>query len=230
MRTYEWILFDADDTLFHFDAFGGLRLMFSRYDVDFAEQDYQTYQSLNKLLWVDYQNGHIGAQQVQRQRFQTWAEKLQIPAHELNSAYLAAMAEICTPLDGAVSLLGSLRGKARLGIITNGFTELQQARLERTGLTHHFDVLVISEQVGIAKPHREIFEHALTLMGDPARDQVLMVGDNPDSDILGGINAGLDTCWVNLDGRATPDAITPTYQVTSLAELERRLLAAKKPT
>ena len=227
MKAYEWILFDADDTLFHFDAFGGLRLMFSRYDVDFAEQDYHTYQSVNKPLWVDYQNGHIGAQQVQRQRFHTWAEKLQIPAHELNRAYLTAMAEICTPLEGAVSLLGSLRGHARLGIITNGFTELQQARLERTGLAHHFDVLVISEQFGIAKPHRDIFDHALTLMGCPARDRVLMVGDNPDSDILGGINAGLDTCWVNLDGRAVPDAITPTYQVTSLAELERRLRAAK---
>lgn len=227
MKAYEWILFDADDTLFHFDAFGGLRLMFSRYDVNFAEPDYHAYQSVNKLLWVDYQNGHIGAQQVQRQRFQMWAEKLQIPAHELNSAYLAAMAEICTPLDGAVSLLASLRGQARLGIITNGFTELQQARLERTGLAHHFDVLVISEQVGIAKPHRDIFDHALTLMGDPARDRVLMVGDNPDSDILGGINAGLDTCWVNLDGRTVPGTVNPTYQVTSLAELERRLLAAK---
>ncbi len=227
MKAYEWILFDADDTLFHFDAFGGLRLMFSRYDVDFAEQDYHTYQSVNKLLWIDYQNGHIGAEQVQRQRFQTWAQRLLIPAHELNRAYLAAMAEICTPLEGAVSLLASLRGQARLGIITNGFTELQQARLERTGLAHHFDVLVISEQVGIAKPHRDIFDHALTLMGDPARDRVLMVGDNPDSDILGGINAGLDTCWVNLDGRKVPGMVNPTYQVTSLAELERRLLVAK---
>ena len=227
MKAYEWILFDADDTLFHFDAFGGLRLMFSRYDVDFAEQDYHTYQSVNKLLWVDYQNGHIGAQQVQRQRFQTWAEKLQISAHELNRAYLAAMAEICTPLEGAVSLLGSLRGKARLGIITNGFTELQQARLERTGLAHHFDVLVISEQFGIAKPHRDIFDHALTLMGDPARDQVLMVGDNPDSDILGGMNSGLDTCWANFDGRAVLESLTPTYQVASLAELERRLRSVR---
>lgn len=227
MKAYEWILFDADDTLFHFDALGGLCLMFSRYGVDFVERDYHGYQAINRPLWVDYQNGHISAQQLQRERFKTWAEKLQVPAHELNSAYMAAMAEICTPLAGAVSLLESLRGQARLGIVTNGFTELQQARLERTGLAHHFEVLVISEQVGIAKPHRAIFDHALSLMGDPARDQVLMVGDNPDSDILGGMNSGLDTCWANFDGRAVLESLTPTYQVASLAELERRLRSVR---
>ena len=226
MKAYDWILFDADDTLFHFDAFNGLQLMFSRYGVEFAEQDYDAYQTVNKPLWVDYQNGHIGARQLQRQRFQPWADRLHVPAHDLNSAYLASMAEICTPLAGAVSLLGALSGRARLGIITNGFTELQQARLERTGLAHHFEVLVISEQVGMTKPHRDIFDHALSLMGDPARDRVLMVGDNPDSDILGGINAGLDTCWVNVDGRTAAEAVTPTYEVASLAELERLLLAA----
>lgn len=227
MKSYEWILFDADDTLFHFDAFSGLQLMFSRHGVEFAEHDYHAYQAVNKPLWIEYQSGRIDAQQLQRERFQLWADKLQIAANELNSAYLTTMAEICTPLDGAVSLLGALRGEARLGIITNGFTELQEARLARTGLAHHFDVLVISEQVGMTKPHREIFDHALALMGDPARDRVLMVGDNTDSDILGGINAGLDTCWVNADGRAAPADLTPTYEVTSLAELERLLLAAR---
>ena len=229
MKRYEWILFDADDTLFHFDAFSGLQLMFSRYGMEFAEQDYHAYQTVNKPLWVDYQNGHIGARQLQRQRFQPWADRLQIPAHDLNSAYLATMAEICTPLDGAVSLLAALAGEARLGIITNGFTELQQARLERTGLGHHFEVLVISEQVGMTKPHREIFDHALSLMGNPPPDLVLMVGDNPDSDIQGGINAGFDTCWVNVDGRVAPESVKPTYEVTSLAELERLLFAADRP-
>ena len=226
MKHYEWILFDADDTLFHFDAFSGLQRMFSGYGVKFAEPDYAAYQIVNKTLWVDYQNGHIGATHLQNQRFQQWAERLQVTAQELNRAYLAAMAEICTPIDGAVSLLGALAGEVRLGIITNGFTDLQLARLERTALAHHFEVLVISEQVGMAKPHRDIFEHALSRMGHPARDRVLMVGDNPDTDIVGGINAGLDTCWINADGSRAHEGMVPTMQVASLAELERRFRAA----
>ena len=222
---YDWILFDADDTLFHFDAFAGLQRMFAGFDTGFTEQDYLHYQEINKPLWVDYQNGAITAKQLQHKRFNSWAEKLQTPSHQLNSAYMAALAEICTPLEGATSLLNALKGRARLGIVTNGFTELQQLRLERTGLREHFDVLVISEEVGVAKPHRDIFDHALLMMGQPQRERVLMVGDNPDSDILGGLNAGLHTCWLNVDSRAAPVGVTPHFQVSTLRELERLLTA-----
>ena len=65
------------------------------------------------------------------------------------------MAEICTPLPGAVSLLNAIRGNAKIGIITNGFSALQQVRLERTGLRDYFDLLVISEEVGVAKPNKK---------------------------------------------------------------------------
>lgn len=223
MKAYEWILFDADETLFHFDAFSGLQRMFSQFGVTFNQQNYQEYQSINKPLWTDYQNGTINAQQLQHRRFNSWADKLQTTPANLNSAFMTAMAEICAPIDGAVSLLNMLREHTKLGIITNGFTELQQTRLERTGLRGHFDLLVISEEIGIAKPHRDIFEHALINMGNPRRENVLMVGDNPDSDILGSINAGLDTCWINHENKPTPVGIVPNYQVNTLAALEQLL-------
>lgn len=224
MNQYEWVLFDADDTLFHFDAFNGLKLMFSHYGVTFTQQDYAVYEEINRALWVDYQNGSISAEQLQNQRFNTWANALHCSAQELNNGFMAAMAEICTPLPGVVSLLNALKGKARLGIITNGFTALQQARLERTGLKEYFELIVISEQVGFAKPHQGIFDHTLAIMGNPLREQVLMVGDNPDSDILGGINAGLHTCWLNRHSKLIPNGLKPNYQVSSLTELEYLLL------
>jgi len=224
VKTYECIFFDADETLFYFDAFRGLKLAFSHFGVNFNWRDYQEYQTVNKALWKEYQNGDISAQQLQHQRFSTWANKLPVTASDLNSAFQVAMAEICAPIEGAISLINALKGKYKLGIITNGFTDLQQARLDRTGLRAHFDALVISEQIGIAKPHPGIFEHALSLMGNPDRKQVLMVGDTLESDILGGINAGLDTCWLNSDNKPSPEGITPQYQVSSLAELEALLL------
>ena len=224
MKPYEWILFDADETLFEFDALRGLKLMFSRFGINFSDADFSEYQLVNKPLWVQYQNGEISATQLQCQRFQSWAERLDETPKTLNSAFLSAMADICAPLQGAANLLNTLRGKMKLGIITNGFTELQQVRLERTGFRDHFDVLIISEQVGVAKPHPEIFEYALSAMGHPSRERVLMVGDNPDSDILGGLNAGLHTCWVNADNKPEPTDIKPHYQVSSLSELESLLV------
>ncbi|GAB2933948.1 hypothetical protein GCM10027181_36420 [Rheinheimera gaetbuli] len=67
---------------------------------------------------------------------------------------------------------------------------------------------MILEQVGVAKPHIDIFNHAFSLMGHPPKQHILMVGDNPHADIQGGINAGIDTCWLNRHGAARPDGIT----------------------
>jgi len=220
---WDWILFDADETLFTFDAFSGLQRMFLKYDVTFTADDFHEYQVVNKPLWVDYQNGAISAAQLQIQRFEDWAQRLNVPASELNEAFLSAMADICRPLPGAVSLLDGLKGKVKMGIITNGFTALQQTRLERTGLGGHFDLLVISEQVGVAKPDAKIFDYALEKMGNPDRKKVLMVGDTPESDILGGINAGIATCWLNSHGRTLPEGIEATWQVRTLPELEQLL-------
>ncbi|OAT29650.1 5'-nucleotidase [Buttiauxella brennerae ATCC 51605] len=220
---WDWILFDADETLFTFDAFGGLQRMFLDYSVTFTAEDFQDYQAINKPLWVDYQNGAISALQLQHQRFEGWSERLSVPAGDLNAAFLNAMAEICVPLPGAVSLLNALKGKVKIGIITNGFTALQQIRLERTGLRDYFDLLVISEQVGVAKPDRKIFDYTFEQMGYPPRDRVMMVGDTAESDILGGMNAGIATCWLNAHGRSLPEGITPTWEVASLSELERLL-------
>jgi len=220
---WDWIFFDADETLFTFDSFSGLQRMFLDYSVTFTAEDFQDYQAINKPLWGDYQNGAITSLQLQHQRFQSWADRLSVQPGDLNSAFVNAMAEICAPLPGAVSLLNALQGKCKMGIITNGFTALQQIRLERTGLRDHFDLIVISEQVGVAKPHPHIFDYALEQAGNPARSRVLMVGDTAESDILGGMNAGLATCWLNAHNRTLPEGITPTWTVTSLSELEQRL-------
>ena len=180
---WDWIFFDADETLFTFDSFTGLQRMFLDYSVTFTAEDFQDYQA----------------------------------------AFINAMAEICTPLPGAVSLLNAIRGNAKIGIITNGFSALQQVRLERTGLRDYFDLLVISEEVGVAKPNKKIFDYALEQAGNPDRSRVLMVGDTAESDILGGINAGLATCWLNAHHREQPEGIAPTWTVSSLHELEQLL-------
>lgn len=220
---WDWIFFDADETLFTFDSFSGLQRMFLDYSVTFTAEDFHEYQSVNKPLWVDYQNGAITSLQLQHQRFDNWAQRLKVPPGELNDAFMNAMAEICSPLPGALSLLQALQGKVKMGIITNGFTSLQQIRLERTGLSDMFDLLIISEEVGVAKPDPRIFDYALEKAGNPDRSRVLMVGDTAESDIRGGINAGLSTCWLNPHHQQAPSDLMPTWTVSSLSELEQRL-------
>ncbi|OOE98056.1 pyrimidine 5'-nucleotidase [Salinivibrio sp. IB643] len=221
---YPWVLFDADQTLFHFDAFAGLQRMFSRYNVNFDHHAFAEYSALNKPLWVQYQDGEIDAHTLQTERFTRWGERLNVAPATLNQGFLDAMAEICEPLPGARDLISAIKPHAHIGIITNGFTALQDIRLERTGLKSAISTLVISEQVGIAKPDPRIFEHAFEKMGNPPKDKILMVGDNPHSDVLGGMRAGIDTCWLNSDNTPSPAGITPTHQVESLFDLKAWLL------
>lgn len=223
VEQYDWVLFDADDTLFHFDALAGLQFLFKQYQVQFSEDDYAEYQAVNKPLWVAYQRGEISAHTLQTRRFVQWGERLQVDPEQLNSGFLQAMAEICEPLPGALELVHALKPHVQLGIITNGFTELQHRRLEKTGFTGLLDMLIISEEVGIAKPHVDIFEHAFMKMAHPERSRILMVGDNPQSDIQGGMNAGIHTCWLNHTNAPLPEGITPHYQVQNLAQLQQLL-------
>lgn len=221
---YTHILFDADETLFSFNAFLGLKTLFAEYGVEFTENDNKAYQAVNAPLWVEYQNGKINARTLQVTRFKVWGERLGVSPEELNEGFLNAMASICEPLPGARSMLLRLKGKASLGIITNGFAALQERRLAHTGLKDSFEHIVISELIGCAKPDPRIFAHTLNLFGNPDKAKVLMVGDTAGSDILGANQFGIDSCWLQHPGAVCPEAIQPTYTVNSLVELEDLLL------
>lgn len=221
---YDWILFDADETLFSFDAFAGLKLAFSKLSHDFTRLEFEEYQKVNKPLWIKYQEGEITAKQLQEDRFLIWASRLEYSALELNRRFLDAMSELSLPLEGVMDIIPRLAKKAKLGIITNGFTQIQEIRLNNTGLKEYFDVLVVSEEVGTAKPDPLIFESAFERMGRPNKARILMVGDNLDSDVLGAHNAGIDACWLNLDNKPMPSDLFARYVCSSWKDLENLLL------
>lgn len=220
---YDFYIFDADHTLFEFDAFEGLKHMFANFDVQFDLEDYEFYQQTNKPLWVQYQNGEISADTLQTVRFSHWGKKLNIQPKELNESFLDSMAEICEPLPNAKLLLETLKAKRKsLSILTNGFTALQQRRLNKTGLADVFDHVIISEQVGFAKPDERVFKHTLDKLNinQDQKSRVLMIGDTFASDIVGGQRAGIETCWLNHHNeQLTDEQIKPTYEVKSLKDL-----------
>ncbi|MDD0823201.1 pyrimidine 5'-nucleotidase [Mannheimia sp. AT1] len=216
---YQWVLFDADETLFSFNSYLGLKAMLARYQIDFTEQDYQEFQAINKPLWVAYQNNEITAQDIQIRRFAKLSAQTGVEPLQLNQELMAEMALVSKPLEGVIDMLNALYGKVKMGIITNGFTELQQKRLENTKTSHFFEIVVISEQIGAAKPDRQVFDYAFALMDEFDRTKVLMVGDTLASDVLGGNNAGIDTCWINTSKQENNTAIKPTYEIHTIKQL-----------
>jgi HAD superfamily hydrolase (TIGR01509 family) len=107
-------------------------------------------------------------------------------------------------VEGARELLDDLHGDVRLGLITNGYSEVQRPRLTHFDLSHYFEAVVVSSEIGHAKPSAAFFDHAFTALGSPDPATVLVVGDSLSSDIAGGRNAGTVTCWFNPAGKPVP--------------------------
>ncbi len=218
---YDWVVFDADETLFTFDARQGLAALFGRYELPFDDATFTEFKQVNQPLWQGFQRGELTAKDIKQRRFVPWEQKLGKPSEAINTEFMSCMATICETIEGTERLLESLHGKAKMGIITNGFVELQQERLEKTKTAKYFDFLVVSEQLGVAKPDPEIFHytHKNHMSEQPAPERILMVGDNPHSDILGGLNAGWHTCWFNRDNSQLPEDIRPHHTITHLDQL-----------
>jgi HAD superfamily hydrolase (TIGR01549 family) len=111
----------------------------------------------------------------------------------------------------------------RLAILTNGLQVVQRARLARSAIRDHISDIIISEEIGCAKPAKAYFDAAFARLGQPSKREVLMIGDNWVSDIQGAVRYGLDTCWFNPRHQPHPDDSGVTFEVASLRELTERL-------
>jgi 2-haloacid dehalogenase len=122
-------------------------------------------------------------------------------------------------LDGALELVEALADHLQLTILTNGLTSVQRARISNSPLFPYLQHIIISEEVGASKPRPEIFDIAFARMGQPLKSKVLIVGDSLTSDMRGGYDYGLDTCWYNPAGAPNNNGIPLTYEIQRLADL-----------
>lgn len=227
MTFYTWLILDADGTLLDFRRAEALAL--EKTPIQMGMQvsgDYcDTYHAINDSLWREFEAGILQAHEVRSQRFKQLLERLDIAgdSHALSEAFLKNLVRESTFIDGAESLLTGLKNRIGLVLLTNGFADVQRARIARLGLGDTFDHVIISEEVGVAKPDRAIFEIVFERMGRPDKAGVLIVGDSLFSDIRGGSDYGIDTCWFNTDQRANTTGIEPTYEIGHLNEIAELL-------
>ncbi|MFS0556068.1 YjjG family noncanonical pyrimidine nucleotidase [Brevibacillus sp. 179-C9.3 HS] len=222
--SYNIILFDVDDTLFDFKTTEekALHKTFSQFELATGLADYgAAYKEISKGLWEDLEEGRITLAELGVERFRRLFQttQLDVRAEDFSSAYLENLGKEVHLVPGAVELCNSLEG-CRLGIITNGFASVQTSRIAASPLCDSFEHLIISEEVGYKKPDQEIFEYAFSKLQLTDKSNVLMVGDSLTSDIQGGVNYGVDTCWFNPLGKENQTNIQPTYEIRELRELQ----------
>lgn len=221
---YKVILFDADETLFDFkkaekEAFKNSML---ELDIEYDENyHFATYKEINTAIWKELEEGLITQAKLKTERFRRLIEKLNLNFNEndFSDAYMKHLAAGSFLFDGATELIEDLSSKYILSIVTNGLTSVQEGRLKKSVIAKYFKDIVISEEVGISKPNPEIFEYALSNIEGVNKNEILMIGDSLSSDIRGGINYGIDTCWFNIHKEKNNSGLSPTYEVSSYKEL-----------
>jgi len=221
---YSTLLFDFDHTLLDSDESERLAYAHTMAITGLTNPDshFDRYVTINREMWIAVEAGDLQPTEVRHRRFERFVEELGLDAdpHAMAEAFVAGLGRFGGLYPGARQLRSMVAADARLAMVTNGLSEVQRARIDRLDLGRYFHTVVISSEVGVTKPRSEIFDHAFAGLGEPDRATALMIGDSPTSDIAGGRNYGIDTCWYRRSAvPSDAEVVGATYEVTSLDEI-----------
>ena len=221
---YKILIFDADQTLFDFKKSEkeALRKSIEHYKIKYKETYHlHNYSIVNLQIWKELEEGKITQKQLKVERFKRFFDviKLHINPEEFAQVFMDYLSKESHLYDESIDLIKELSSQYKLIIITNGLTKVQNVRIMKSIIAPYFEHIIVSETVGVSKPNPEIFDIALKGIKKVNKSEILMIGDNLKSDILGGINYGIDTAWCNLFNKENDTEIQPTYEFHSLWEL-----------
>lgn len=231
MKRYTHLFFDLDHTIWDFDknAEEALQELYELHNlqalgaasvVAFIE----TYTRNNHQLWADYHLGKITKDVLRQLRFNKTFTDMGMHPDTIPAGFEDAYVQLCPTKTNlfphAHETLSYLQSKYTLHLISNGFRESTETKVSGTGLAKYFQNVIISEVVGVNKPHPGIFEHALALAG-VGKEECLMIGDSLEADIYGALNFGMDAIYFNPLNAPKPADVP--VQIQSLDELTRML-------
>ncbi len=199
---YSTLYFDLDNTLLDFSAAerNAITQLLKLYELPSDSATAALYSSINRSYWERFERGEIKKQEIFAGRFESLLAALgqERDAVRMGDDYFKLLSEGHDMIEGAEEILKYLKLKGyTICITTNGVSFTQYKRIKESGLKKYFDYIFVSEDAGHQKPEKEYFDYVLQNSPEKDTSKILVIGDSQSSDILGGINSGLDTCWYN---------------------------------
>lgn len=219
----EFLFLDLDDTILDFHKAERLAIAktFREFGLEPTDAVLNRYHEINKLHWQRLERGEITRDQVLVGRFQMLFDELGKHADpaQIAQSYEHNLSIGHYYLPGAREAVDALQGHYRLFLASNGTASVQHSRLTSAGLYPCFEQVFVSQDLGFNKPAKEFFDACAARIPGYNAAKAMMVGDSLTSDILGGIRAGMRTCWVNPTHKQAPENIRPDYEIESLSQL-----------
>jgi len=219
------ILWDMDGTLLDFEKaeYQAIRKCFEIFGLgECTSEMIRRYSVINKKYWERLERKELTKPEILVGRFEEFFATENIHtdcAAEFNKEYQLRLGDTICFCDDSFELVKDLKGKIKQYAVTNGTKVAQDRKLERSGLIDLFDDVFISEEVGVEKPDVKFFEYVWNQIGTYAPDEVLIVGDSLTSDIQGGNNAGILSCWYNPKGLTNDKGVKIDYEISDLQKL-----------
>lgn len=230
MKTFhhkKHLFFDLDHTLWDFDKNSGFAFdaIFKQQGFDIELSDFlNIYIPRNQYYWKLYQDNQISHNDLRYYRLKDVFDALQFEVsdkmiHHLSEQYIEYLPKYNHLFDGAIELLDYLKPKYQLHIITNGFASVQTRKIKNSKIDHYFESITNSEMAGVKKPHKNIFDFALSL-ANASKEESLMIGDSYEADIIGAQAAGIEAVFFNEHNLQVD---YPVFQVKHLLDLKNVL-------
>lgn len=228
---YRILLFDVDNTLLDFDAneAESFRSMMKELQEPWTEEIYETYKDLNTQLWKSIERKEITVEEGINRRFSDLMTCYgrDVDGRRWEKVYRKYLNQGIQEIPQVHQVLGRLREQGyELYVITNGVEETQMSRMSGAGLDKYFIKLFISEKIGAGKPSKEFFDYVKKHVENFGEKMALVIGDSLTSDIKGGIDAGIDTCWFCKEKDSSirekelqSEQVKPSYIISELEEL-----------
>lgn len=221
------VLWDIDGTLlnFHIAEKTAIRALFQKFGLGICTEDMlQDYSRINAVYWKRLERGEMTKPQILTGRFETFFGKYGLDTGcvaDFNAAYQLALGDTICFNPGGLEAVQALKGSVLQCAVTNGTRIAQRKKLMISGLDSLFDAVFISDEIGIEKPNIGFFDAIWEKIGLFDPEEVLIVGDSLTSDIKGGNNAGIKTCWFNPERSPAPADLRVDYDITELSEVPK---------
>jgi len=231
---YKYLLWDIDGTILDFVAAEkcAIRALFKKYCIgECTDEMLDQYSKINKRYWEALERGEMSKPEILVGRFVEFFKSIDVNteiASDFNDDYQITLGDYVIFEAGAKEYLESLKGKYRLIAVTNGTKVAQEKKLKTSGLDIIFDSVYISEDIGIEKPNKGYFDRVFNQEGLSNLSEAIIIGDSLTSDILGGNNAGIDTCWYNPQKKVNSSEVVVTYEIEKVTDFENVLYSTNK--